>query len=273
VRGTWALCGVLLTGCSFRPGTLGDANGDVVDVPPGDTDGDGVANAVDNCPTVPNANQRDRDNDKHGDACDGCPHIANPGDPDMDYDGVGDDCDPRPSIAGDRRVLWEDFDDPSTSSSWTKTGAWTIAGGVARQSSSTGEAYLAIPTSFVHPYVATAFQVDALAGGTAQIGMCSSIGAGQYYCCMVKSMGPVLHAVSYGAVTDIRDATWTGTFATTDRISIVENENTNHECVARQGVVMASVATTLGATYGTAQLYTQAAAASYDYVFVVEIGP
>lgn len=38
--------------------------------PSGDTDGDGVANAADNCPSIANADQADRDDDGLGDACD-----------------------------------------------------------------------------------------------------------------------------------------------------------------------------------------------------------
>lgn len=43
----------------------------VVDVPepPGDSDGDGVADDVDNCPSVPNPDQADSDGDGTGDAC------------------------------------------------------------------------------------------------------------------------------------------------------------------------------------------------------------
>ncbi len=43
-----------------------------------DTDGDGVCDAVDNCPLVANANQLDTDHDGIGNACDRCPTQAGP---------------------------------------------------------------------------------------------------------------------------------------------------------------------------------------------------
>jgi len=43
---------------------------------PADSDGDGICNAVDNCPTVPNPTQTDSDHDGLGDACDPCTNIA-----------------------------------------------------------------------------------------------------------------------------------------------------------------------------------------------------
>ena len=43
-----------------------------------DTDGDGVPDAVDNCPTVPNPDQADIDGDGVGDACDNCIAVPNP---------------------------------------------------------------------------------------------------------------------------------------------------------------------------------------------------
>lgn len=42
-----------------------------------DQDGDGMRDAVDNCPTTPNPDQADTDGDGVGDACDNCPLRAN----------------------------------------------------------------------------------------------------------------------------------------------------------------------------------------------------
>jgi hypothetical protein len=59
----------------------------------GDSDGDGVADASDNCPSLANPGQQDGDGDGRGDACDNCASLANPGQEDGDTDGVGDLCD------------------------------------------------------------------------------------------------------------------------------------------------------------------------------------
>lgn len=117
----------------------GDTNGDgIFDGPPPivnatskiavdqttDSDADGVSDACDNCPTIPNGaaqastigvgNQTDTDGDGQGDACDSdadgdgiangadnCPYFYNPGQapcPDADADGIPDSVDNCPAI-------------------------------------------------------------------------------------------------------------------------------------------------------------------------------
>jgi len=73
--------------------------------PGSDLDGDGVPDVHDNCPRVPNPDQRDLDGDGLGDVCDAdddgdgiadedddCPTVFNPSQLDSDHDGRGDAC-------------------------------------------------------------------------------------------------------------------------------------------------------------------------------------
>jgi hypothetical protein len=92
-----------------------------------DTDGDGVADINDNCPTVANNDQLDSDGDGLGDACDICPTdsmndddgdgvcgavdncrwIANPDQTNSDTDQYGDACDNCPTVDNNNQ---SDFD-------------------------------------------------------------------------------------------------------------------------------------------------------------------
>jgi cytosine/adenosine deaminase-related metal-dependent hydrolase len=69
-----------------------------------DSDGDGVPDSMDNCPTVFNPSQDDKDGDGVGDDCDGCPLDATstscaPNPADSDNDGVPNDSDNCPTVA------------------------------------------------------------------------------------------------------------------------------------------------------------------------------
>jgi hypothetical protein len=133
----------LAAGCD-SPGVAPDAD-------PDDLDGDGIVNAVDNCPRVANPDQHDEDGDGVGDACDNCPTIGNADQRDttelarmLPADGVGDACDLRPGLTGDRVAALFTFASPAQASGWRGEG-WTIAddaahaGGDAAWQSTRGE--------------------------------------------------------------------------------------------------------------------------------------
>ncbi|RME03312.1 MAG: hypothetical protein D6812_05325 [Deltaproteobacteria bacterium] len=85
----WASCMVLLLFFLAGPSCPGSSS---------DLDGDGVPDAMDNCPGIANPDQADADGDNVGDACDNCPGIANPDQADADGDNVGDACDNCPDL-------------------------------------------------------------------------------------------------------------------------------------------------------------------------------
>ena len=66
--------------------------------PPDDTDDDGIADAVDNCPRAANHGQENGDDDPPGDLCDTCPGVGNADQSDVDGDGAGDACDNCPML-------------------------------------------------------------------------------------------------------------------------------------------------------------------------------
>jgi len=65
----------------------------------GDTDADGFGDICDNCPDMANAEQLDSDSDGIGDQCDNCPDFVNADQADTDQDNIGDECDNCPDIA------------------------------------------------------------------------------------------------------------------------------------------------------------------------------
>jgi hypothetical protein len=83
-------------------------------VPETDTDQDGTADAIDNCPALEN-DQLDEDEDGVGDACDNCALVANPDQEAIgDGDPVGDACDAHPDRDGDCLALLDLFGDSTS---------------------------------------------------------------------------------------------------------------------------------------------------------------
>lgn len=102
--GTWTLTG--LDAFSADTGTIDSWTIEICGAPQPDADGDGIPDAVDNCPATANVDQADLDGDNIGDICDddrdgdtilngvdNCPDTANTDQNDADGDGIGDLCD------------------------------------------------------------------------------------------------------------------------------------------------------------------------------------
>jgi hypothetical protein len=88
-----------------------------------DADGDFVANELDNCPLVANANQADGDGDHVGDACDNCLTVANASQTDTDGDHFGDACDCAP---GNNAAWVIPPETPSLTLSSNTALSWTV---------------------------------------------------------------------------------------------------------------------------------------------------
>ena len=275
MRVLW-IAGIVLAGCSYEPSLLPDVAPDTV----GDQDGDGVNDVLDNCPTMPNGDQRDTDGDEKGDVCDFCPHIASTTDPDGDGDGVGDACDPRPTTAGDRRVFWDPFDSNTAISGWVESGTgggtWAVSNGAVRQQVLGADSVLTAPTTYQRPYVATKITISAL-GSAAWIGFrTAASGSSKYYLCLMQFGSSVL-ATSYsqGSQNDNQTMPWSGTFTAGAEMTLTQNLAGGNTCKAQQGTtaMTTSMTPSLTSSAGAFQLYTRDASAAYDYLFIVEIGP
>ena len=164
--------GYYCTNMGVAPGDATDGegpDGDAPDANPGDRDGDGVANAVDNCPDDANADQANEDGDALGDACDPCPPFAT--NDDTDGDGVGDLCDPNPSTGGDHIALFQGFKS-GIPAGWSNA-AWTAAGDDAVLVSASNQIDFlgATVTPAAHGMAMMAFKVDEVFGMPTGLGI------------------------------------------------------------------------------------------------------
>jgi hypothetical protein len=277
-------------GCSFHmqndsPGddtTASDAGagGNAVT----DTDGDGVADATDNCPTMANADQHDHDGDGRGDRCDVCPHLVDAGG-DADGDGVGDACDPRPTEAGDRIALFEGFYGPI---SWTPVfgDAWQVASGAVVQTDTAMQHQIMSGLSLGNAFVEARVKVDQL---TASAASRKSVGlvlgyqdTSDYFFCGLAS--PQGYAeVEGGRVGDGQyyfnqdpfnaqmPGDWTVIQARTTQ---APGDYAHMDCTGHRDQVDSQTGYDDDAdASGDIGLRTNGADASFDYVFVVEVPP
>ena len=155
-----------------------------------DTDGDGIPDCRDNCPTVANPGQENDDGDRFGDVCDPCPPIADDNPPDTDGDGVADACDPRPTTSGDRIALFEGFSH-GVPASWESNGTWMVVNNDDVRTSATNPPNtLAVASATsTHETVSTAIVLNSVVGGQInavgvlddhQLGTTSSVGCSIY---------------------------------------------------------------------------------------------
>ena len=272
------LAAAYLGACSFHAHALPPADTDAApDVSPtADTDGDGILDINDNCPTVANANQRDWDGDGHGDECDRCPHLPSAGDPDGDGDGVGDACDQRPAQAGDRRLYWFPFADTSEIAAWNASaGMWSVTTNELAATPVNGHGFLESPDLLGDLAFATSIEV--VNPASYEIGFCSGyVPLQQGYCCTVyanPSSGARAASSWQGGAQVSMPVAFTGSLAPGSRVDITGTvTSTGNSCAFSQGSVNAVTTAPRGPSVpGRAVFYT-AAPARYRYAFVVAIG-
>ncbi|HNR99062.1 MAG TPA: lamin tail domain-containing protein [Planctomycetota bacterium] len=132
----------LTPGAAGSDGADGSASRLTIDDGWTDSDNDGIPDALDNCPYVPNPDQADQDGDGVGDACDNCPTVPNADQRDRDRDGIGDACDPfvffeHPAVVineihynppGNAELEFIEFHNPAAAA--IDIGGWSIVKGV-----------------------------------------------------------------------------------------------------------------------------------------------
>ena len=271
---------------------------------PGDRDGDGVTDDVDNCPDIANPGQANEDGDDRGDACDLCPHLAGtvPGtDGDDDHDGIGNQCDPHDGP--DQLIVFLPFNDQSELDHFEIRGAgitkatWTISNGQLHSTDpalATAQQLVWTGESISGPVWIEGFaHVDALAAGgpatrfAAITGAYDDSNAVDMYACGVHaddaadaSFAAAIHYVTPPNVGVILTslgpiATMTNGLAGHQSLKVTEPDGPTgtgslQDCVASTQTVSQTVFGYLPAGYPGVRVLGMTA--SFDYLFVVKIG-
>jgi len=262
-----------------------DIDARIIDGGAQDTDSDGIPDATDNCPMVANPDQHDHDGDGRGDPCDLCPHIAEATDTDTDGDGVGDACDPRPTMGGDTRKLFLGFYDPSETQGWLGNTVWTVANGKLTGGSTTGALSYTYPNViYQHAFVQTSVHINMLGNATGSQSPGAIVyngdagGTAHYYACeaaLGQSNAKTVNGTAvYPGTSDVATQPWTGTLAAGDDLMYTDVVGGGmHACTVTQGAKTVPVTQAAGATSGVVSPSATYANVSYDYLWIVEVGP
>lgn len=287
---------LVVAGCAFDHGTVPGGSGDDDSMGSGsgsgsaggDSDGDGFPDATDNCANASNADQNDHDGDGRGDACDGCPHLVDTG-ADTDGDGVGDACDPHPTVPGDRIAFFEGFYHAPGWNAAIGANNWQSIDGTLREGNMDG-AYQLIRDdnpNLREVFVDARMRVNAISQSNStrrSSGIVLSYRDQNHYLfCGLAAGFPQGAEVDAGQVStdfwgsaqyDYAQGAFQAQMAgdwVTLQAQTTHNDNGTHiECVShRQGVTGQAAFDGDAAIDGDIGIRTNAADASFDYVFVV----
>jgi len=261
--------------CLYGDGTIGpDARMDArPDADPAmlDDDGDGVANALDNCRDKPNPTQSNEDGDTLGDVCDVCPPFTD--NTDGDGDGVCDLCDPHPATGGDQMVLFEGFDGPMPAS-WTATGSYTTSAGslISNVSGGTQNTLVTPVAAAPHQTMFARMTITAIEGGQSggALGIVDRFDAGAtqgVMCGGVRGDGGYLGLVNAANGLAFQIAGHAFNIGTTYMLKFTRNDN-NYSCVdTATGTTVNGSAGPNGTLVG---FRNRVASASYAWILVVK---
>ena len=218
----------------------------------------------------------DEDGDGIDDACDVCPHVPDPAQLDGDGDGVGDACDPAPNDPSQHWVLFDPFTAPLA--------AWSYYPGAQVTSDTlqlpgatlgTGAYLVAAPATDLFSY---AGPITNVASGERQLtlGVQSTSTPQTYYCELYQSGGPFYFAASYtldgNTFPSLQQMILPGSFPLQDVTITLENTPTTMRCRLRLGTTDVTVGGMLPGGIAQNRAYVALHGLDIDLRYFVRIG-
>lgn len=234
------------------------------------------------------AGAHDDDHDCVPDAVDNCPGLPNPEQRDADDDHIGDMCDPDPLRAGNMQLLFLPNTDPDTAGQWSIDGAWSIYNdALVNADSANGAEEWAYWIQQLSPplEIETIVHVDTLGAIENKLGLAFAVqpaapgppGAVGEFSCAIRRDSQGVHLDAYLASQTseplIPNAALRDGAVYTLRARV---EATKLECDVQGASPSERQSTTLTgaiAPAGDAAVYTAATAAHYDNIVVYSVVP